>query len=101
MTEITGKSKAVARGLYNRTTTEIRIPFSVNDFRDFNYHKLSRFKSVKEIGGFFRAMQVDGYIVKAGEIKAAHSEAKGRMVNLWMWTDKAHRTFRSNYYFTL
>lgn len=97
MTEIIGRSKAVARGLYNRTTTEKRIPFSVNDFRDFNYHQLSRFKTGREIGGFFRAMQVDGYIVKAGEIKAAHSEAKGRLVNLWMWTDKARIAFRRNY----
>ncbi len=97
MTEIVGKSKNIARGLYNRTTTENRIPFSVNDFRDFNYHQLSRFKSGREIGGFFRSLQEEGYIFKAGEIKAAHSKAKGRLVNLWMWTDKARNAFRRDY----
>jgi hypothetical protein len=97
MTEITGKAKAVARGLYNRTRTENRLPFSVNDFRDFEYHKLSRFRNRQEIGGFFQALQREGYIVAVGEVKAEHPEARGRMVNLWMWLDKAHKTFRRNY----
>ena len=96
MTEqIKGVKRNLARGLYRNT---LYLPgFSANNFRALNYHKTSVVKSRDAIGAFFYDLKVEGYIEKIGEVKADHPEAKGRKINLWTWTDHAHRTLKDPY----
>lgn len=87
-------SRYIARELYMRTRG--KPFFSVNDLRKPPKHG----KALQELfihhnqtGAFFNYMQQEGLLRRAGMERAAHKAAKGRWVQRWTWTRKAHALF--------
>lgn len=78
---IEGKYKAIARQFYLLTGHKI---VSVNDFREYRLH--THLRNLNQIGAFFESLTNMGVLIKTGDkVKASHKQAKGRMVNSYIW----------------